>query len=188
MKKTMPPPFRKILTTTALSLAAVGLNSCQKTMQVDISLSSAGTPLSFTCCSVERGYSHIKQIFDVKGNGYIYTEEAYRLVGAGTLKAPIKKEAPAEVNLYVDPKYYPIETHISWITEEGKKYSRSLTLNHEDFPAEISVGSEESNPTYFYNFQLHENGELHIQKVSCDSRLRDDYSRSMMPSELQPDN
>ncbi len=182
------PLIHRILTTTALCLAAVGLSSCQKTMQVDISLSSAGTPLSFTCCSVGRGYSHIKQIFDVTGNGYIYTEEAYRLVGAGTLKAPIKKEAPAEVNLYVDPKYYPIETHISWITEEGKKYSRSLTLNHEDFPAEILVGSEESNPTYFYNFQLHENGELQIKKVYCDSRTRDDYSHSMMPSELQPDN
>ena len=182
------PQLRKILASTAICLAAVGVSSCQKTMQVDISLSSAGAPLSFTCCSVERGYSHIKQIFDVKGNGYIYTEEAYRLVGAGTLKAPIKKEAPAEVNLYVDQKYYPIETQISWITEESKKYSRTLTLHHEDFPAEILVGSEESNPTYFYNFQLHENGELHIQKVSCDSRLRDDYSRSMMPSELQPDN
>ena len=115
------PPFRKILSSAALCLAAVTCVSCRKTMQVDISLSSAGAPLSFTCCRVERGYSHIKRIFDVKGNGYIYTEEAYRLVGAGTLKAPIKKEAPAEVNLYVDPKYYPIETHISWITEEGKK-------------------------------------------------------------------
>ena len=104
------------------------------------------------------------------------------------MKAPIKKETPAEINLYVDPKYYPIETHISWITEEGKKYSRSLTLNHEDFPAEISVGSEESNLTYFYIFQLHENGELHIQKVSCNSRLRDNYSRSMMTVEPQPVN
>ena len=185
MKKTI---FPGILATTAICLAAVGLNSCQKTMQVDVSLSSAGTPLSFTCCSVERGYSHIKRIFDVTGIGYIYTEEAYQLSGAGTLKAPIKKETPAEINLYVDPKYYPIETHISWITEEGKKYSRSLTLNHEDFPAEISVGSEESNLTYFYIFQLHENGELHIRKVSCNSRLRVDYSRSMMPSEPQPDN
>ncbi len=182
------PSFHKILATTALCLAAVGLSSCQKTMQVDISLSSAGTPLSFTCCSVERGYSHIKQIFDVTGNGYIYTEEAYRLVGAGTLKAPIKKEAPAEVNLYVDPKYYPIETNISWITEEGAKFSRKLTLNHEDFPAVILVGSEESNPTYFYNFQLHENGELQIKKVYCDSRTRDDYSRSMTTPETQSDN
>ena len=30
------PPFRKILATTAICLAVVGLNSCQKTMQVDI--------------------------------------------------------------------------------------------------------------------------------------------------------
>ena len=182
------PLLRNLFATCTLCLAAVGLNSCQKTMQVDISLSSAGAPLSFTCCSVGRGYSHIKRCFDVTGVGSTYKEEPYQMAGAGTLKAPIKKEAPAEVNLYVDPKYYPIETHISWITEEGKKYSRSLTLNHEDFPAEILVGSEESNPTYFYNFQLHENGELHIQKVSCDSRLRDDYSRSMTTPETQSDN
>ena len=182
------PTLPQILTTTALSLAALGVNSCQEAMQVDISLSSAGAPLSFTCCSVERGYSHIKKFFDVTGIGYIYTEEAYRLSGSGTLKAPIKKGAPAEVNLYVDQKYYPIETQISWITEESKKYSRTLTLHHEDFPAEILVGTDESNPTYFYNFQLHENGELHIQKVSCDSRLRDDYSRSMTTPETQSDN
>ena len=182
------PQLRKILASTAICLAAAGGSSCQKTMQVDISLSSAGAPLSFTCCSVERGYSHIKKFFDVTGIGYIYTEEAYRLSGSGTLKAPIKKGAPAEVNLYVDQKYYPIETQISWITEESKKYSRTLTLHHEDFPAEILVGTDESNPTYFYNFQLHENGELHIQKVSCDSRLRDDYSRSMTTPETQSDN
>lgn len=181
-------PFRKILSSAALCLAAVTCVSCRKTMQVDISLSSAGAPLSFTCCSVERGYSHIKQIFDVKGNGYIYTEEAYQLSGAGTLKTPIKKETPAEVNLYVDPKYYPIETHISWITEDGKKYSRSLTLHQEDFPAEILIGTDETDPTYFYNFQLLVNGELHIKKLSCDSRLRDNYSRSMMTVEPQPIN
>ena len=182
------PHLRKILASVVLCLAAAGVSSCQKTMQVDISLSSAGAPLSFTCCSVERGYSHIKKFFDVTGIGYIYTEKAYRLSGSGTLKAPIKKGAPAEVNLYVDQKYYPIETQISWITEESKKYSRNLTFHHEDFPAEILVGTDESNPTYFYNLQLLENGELHIKKLSCESRLRDNYSRSMKTFAPQPDN
>ena len=82
------PPFRKILATTAICLAAVGLNSCQKTMQVDISLSSAGAPLSFTCCSEGRGYSHIKRCFDVTGVGSTYKEEPYQMAGAGTPSAP----------------------------------------------------------------------------------------------------
>ena len=181
--------FHKILATTALCLAAVGLSSCQKkTMQVDISLSSADASLSFTCCSVERGYSHIKRFFDVTGVGSTYTEKPYRLIGAGTLKAPIKKEAPAEVNIYVDPQYYPIDMHVSWVTEAGARFSRSLTLNHEDFSAEILAGSDVSIPTYFYNFRLHINGEQQIKKVYCDSRTRVDYSHSMMPSEPQPDN
>ncbi len=127
-------------------------------------------PLQFTCSSIETGYSPIKRFFDVTGVGYTFSEEPYHFTGQGTFKAPCNDAGKAEIYLYINRHYFPINTRISWTNPNGVKYTRQLTLTHDDFPAKVLVGSDESNPSYFYSLRLHANGQFDIRKFHNDTR------------------